>query len=89
MVGDRRGGATDPGRRSAARIAWPLADYISALETLPATLRDDLARAWGPPQPHDGTFHFTALRRGKAIVALQPERGEVATRDADYHDTSR
>ena len=30
-----------------------------------------------------------AIWRGKAIVAVQPERGEVATRDADYHDLSR
>ena len=76
-----------------ARIAWPLADYLRALETLPATLRADLIRAWGPPQDDpalvDGAFSFAALRRGKVIVALQPERGEVATRDADYHDVAR
>jgi cobaltochelatase CobN len=68
------------------RITWTLADYTVALATLPATLRDDLAQAWGAPK-HD--LHFTALRRGKTIIALQPERGEVATRDADYHDVSR
>lgn len=73
--------------------AWPLADYVAALAALPDALRADLTRAWGPPEKdptlRDGAFHFTAIRRGKAIIALQPERGENATRDADYHDVSR
>ncbi len=74
-------------------IAWPLADYLRALESLPAPLRADLAAAWGEPNCDpalvDGAFRFAALRRGQAIVALQPERGEAASREADYHDVSR
>ena len=37
----------------------------------------------------DGAFHFAALHRGHALVALQPERGNVSSRDADYHDLAR
>ncbi len=76
-----------------ARIAWPLADYRTALATLPATLRDDLTAAWGAPEDdadaRDGAFHFAALHRGAALVALQPERGLRAARDDDYHDLTR
>ena len=76
-----------------ARIDWPLADYRAALATLPAPLRAALHTAWGEPARdpavQDGAFRFTALRRGEALVALQPERGEVAARDDDYHDLSR
>lgn len=77
----------------AERISWPLAEYLAALETLPQTLRDDLHAAWGAPEADAafaaGAFHFAAQRRGAALVALQPERGDVATRDGDYHDLAR
>ncbi|MEY8829404.1 cobaltochelatase subunit CobN [Sedimentitalea sp. XS_ASV28] len=76
-----------------ARIDWPVEAYKSALATLPDTLRDDLNVTWGVPEEDpacvDGAIRFTALRRGKAIVALQPERGQPASRDDDYHDLSR
>ncbi|MCL6284112.1 cobaltochelatase subunit CobN [Ruegeria sp. 2012CJ41-6] len=76
-----------------ARISWPLQDYLTALLDLPQQLRDDLQTVWGTPENDpvvkDGTFHFTALRRGKALVALQPERGMPELRDDDYHDLSR
>ena len=75
------------------RLTWRIADYRAELATLPDRLQDDLASAWGAPeddsQVFDGRFHFTAIQRGRALVAVQPERGEVATRDADYHDLSR
>jgi cobaltochelatase CobN len=74
-------------------LDWPLGDYLAALDTLPQTLRDDLHAAWGAPQDdpacRDGAFCFAALRCGAATVALQPERGQVAARDDDYHDLSR
>ncbi len=74
-------------------IAWPLQDYITALATLPKTLRDDLATAWGDPetdpQYRDSAFHFAAQTCGNALVALQPERGAIDVRDTDYHDLSR
>jgi cobaltochelatase CobN len=76
-----------------ARISWPLDAYKAALATLPAALREDLTTVWAAPEDDPactgGAFHFTALRRGKAIIALQPERGQPASRDDDYHDLSR
>jgi cobaltochelatase CobN len=73
--------------------SWPLADYRAALHTLPEVLRTALQAAWGAPEAdpafRDGAFHFAATRRGAALIALQPERGEVALRDDDYHDLSR
>jgi len=75
------------------RVQWPMAAYRAALATLPAPLRADLQEAWGAPEDDpDATeagFVFAALRRGHALVALQPERGTPKTRDGDYHDLSR
>ncbi len=74
-------------------IDWPLAAYRDALSGLPKPLQDALHAAWGRPEVDpavsDGHFRFPALRRGRAIVALQPERGEVKSRGDDYHDLSR
>ncbi len=72
---------------------WPLADYEAALARLPRALRDDLEAAWGPPEADPlvahGRFRFAAIRRGAALVALQPERGNPETRGEAYHDLSR
>ncbi|SMX34858.1 cobaltochelatase subunit CobN [Actibacterium lipolyticum] len=72
---------------------WPVAEYLTALAKLPEPLRDDLTEAWGAaendPSVKNGTFHFAALRSGNALIALQPERGEVKTRADDYHDLAR
>ena len=74
-------------------LGWPLADYLDALQTIPDPLRANLLAAWGDPQLdpacRDGQFHFASLRAGNALIALQPERGDVAVRDADYHDLAR
>jgi cobaltochelatase CobN len=81
------------GRLMRETLAWPLAAYRAALATLPQTLQDDLARAWGEPQDdpalRDGMWQFPALRLGAALLALQPERGEVAGRAEGYHDLTR
>ncbi len=80
-------------RLATETLAWPLAAYRTALATLPQSLRDDLQAAWGAPEDDPavahGAFRFPALRLGLALVALQPERGEAATRDLSYHDLSR
>jgi cobaltochelatase CobN len=92
------GGSAPPVKRLAQRlgretIPWPLSAYRAALAALPQTLRDDLSAAWGPPERdpalHDGAFRFPALRLGNLLVTLQPERGEVATRNLSYHDLAR
>ena len=74
-------------------IRWDLASYQAALQSLPRELQDQLTQIWGAPEDDglvkNGAFHFPALRCGHALVALQPERGDVADRDADYHDISR
>ncbi len=76
-----------------ARLHWPLADYLAALAELPESLRTAITAAWGEPEADpavaDGAFAFPVLRLGNAIVALQPERGNPAVRDEDYHDLSR
>ncbi|HIV76725.1 MAG TPA: cobaltochelatase subunit CobN [Candidatus Sphingomonas excrementigallinarum] len=78
---------------SHSRIAWPLAAYRAALSTLPESLRADLQESWGAvegdPMVEGDAFHFPALTLGKAIVALQPERGRRDVRADDYHDLSR
>ncbi|MBR0906192.1 cobaltochelatase subunit CobN [Bradyrhizobium liaoningense] len=74
-------------------LTWSVANYRAALSRLPQSLQDDLAQAWGAPENdpscRDGAFHFAAVACGKSIVAVQPERGDTATRDTDYHDLAR
>ncbi|MDE1917481.1 MAG: cobaltochelatase subunit CobN [Sphingomonadales bacterium] len=74
-------------------LCWPVADYRRALAALPDTLRADLAAVWGEPEEDeavvDGAFRFPATMASDALIALQPERGASASRDADYHDLSR
>ena len=74
-------------------LEWPISAYLDTVSALPDALREALFAAWGDPETDpsvkDGHFRFHAIRRGRAIVALQPERGEVTTRADDYHDLSR
>ncbi|MCA6112184.1 cobaltochelatase subunit CobN [Bradyrhizobium cenepequi] len=74
-------------------LTFGVAHYRAALAKLPRPLQDDLADAWGAPEDDPrcrrGQFHFAAIRRGKIIIAVQPERGDVTNRDADYHDLAR
>ena len=87
------GGAPLAPELSEQTLAWPVSEYRTVLARLPEPLRAALATAWGEPEAdpsvRDGAFHFAALDRGNALVALQPERGEAASRDADYHDLAR
>ncbi|WP_407192670.1 cobaltochelatase subunit CobN [Bradyrhizobium sp. STM 3566] len=74
-------------------LTWSIADYRAGLSRLPQSLQDDLARAWGGPEDdpscRDDVFHFAGIACGQSIIAVQPERGDAATRDADYHDLAR
>lgn len=80
-------------RLQAETLRWPLADYAQALAQLPETLRAALQETWGLPEDdsafRDGAFQFPALRAGTLLVALQPERGDTATREDSYHDVAR
>ncbi|MEP4037319.1 cobaltochelatase subunit CobN [Pseudophaeobacter sp.] len=80
-------------RLGSETLSYSLAVYSAAMATLPAPLRADLTAAWGDPETDpdvlDGAFHFKAIQVGKALIALQPERGEVQSRVEDYHDLDR
>lgn len=77
----------------AETMTFPVCEYRAALRDLPQPLQAALAEAWGAPADDpavkNGAFHFSAVKRGTALVALQPERGEVASRGAEYHDLAR
>ena len=81
------------GALSRETLDWPLSAYRAAVQTLPASLRQALQVVWGAaeddPAVVGGSFRFAALRRGNVLVALQPERGQIADRDGEYHDLSR
>ncbi|WP_102224959.1 cobaltochelatase subunit CobN [Acidimangrovimonas sediminis] len=77
-------------RLGSETASWPLMAYRAALATLPEEMRKTLHAAWGAPEDdpavRDGAFHFAALQTGRALIALQPERGRRKTRDDAYHD---
>ena len=88
------GTTTAPGRAlQRSVLTWSAADYRAALANLPHELQDDLAAAWGAPEQDPncaaGQFRFNAIRSGKSVIAVQPERGEAKNRAAEYHDLSR
>ena len=70
-------------------LTWPVSEYTHALKTLPPDLRASL-EVWGRPETDpnvaNNAFHFAAIRTGNTVIALQPERGVAANRDAEYHD---
>ncbi|SPH23778.1 Aerobic cobaltochelatase subunit CobN [Defluviimonas aquaemixtae] len=88
MAGDDLGAAL-----STETLEWPVSAYLDTIFLISGPLREALFAAWGEPDTDpavvDGHFRFQAIRRGQAIVALQPERGDVKTRGDDYHDLSR
>ncbi|EAP75706.1 cobaltochelatase subunit CobN [Roseovarius nubinhibens] len=76
-----------------AQLHWPMEAYKAALARLPQPLQEALAAAWGPPEddPDAGPegMALRVVRRGNAWIALQPERGQFAHRDDEYHDLER
>lgn len=79
-----------PERLQRAGASWSLEDYRRAFERLPAELRTAALDRYGPadddPAVRDGAFHWTAMRAGRAWIAVQPDRGDPARKDDDYHD---
>ncbi|MGQ3671473.1 cobaltochelatase subunit CobN [Xanthobacter sp. TB0136] len=78
------------GARTAQALTLPLAEYESWLAALPDAPRTALLERWGRPGDDPacvrGAFRFAALRAGKALVALQPDRSRGVDRKAIYHD---
>jgi cobaltochelatase CobN len=83
----------DLGKRlMSARLNYPIAKYRDHVhgDIEPFS---DLNAAWGDvecdPCVDGGAFGFSAIQSGNVLIALQPERGDVVTREDDYHDLSR
>src|SRR5262249_15354160 len=70
-------------------VVLPLADYDRLLADLPAALVDEISAAWGSPTEdaavRNGSFHIRVVRAGHLLVAVQPDRGNLASRKTDYH----
>lgn len=66
------------------------AGYARWYGTLPADLRADVERHWGPPPGelfvHEGDIVLAALRAGNLVVMVQPPRGFGENPVAIYHD---
>ena len=69
----------------------PLAAYQDWLAALPEQRRADLLARWGAPEDDpaargENEFRFRAVRAGRVLVALQPDRGRGGDRKGAYHD---
>jgi cobaltochelatase CobN len=66
-----------------------VADYERLLADLPATFAEDVRAAWGVAGDDiavmNGAFRVRVVRAGNLLVAVQPDRGTVASRKTDYH----
>ncbi|MFO1084296.1 MAG: cobaltochelatase subunit CobN [Reyranellaceae bacterium] len=71
-------------QRNAETIEISAADHCQWLETLPGSLKQTLEETWGSPSQE--AFEVPALRCGKVLVLLQPDRGAGGDRKAGYHD---
>ncbi|MEQ1576243.1 MAG: cobaltochelatase subunit CobN [Hyphomicrobium sp.] len=71
-------------------LRWPLSRYTALFATLPHAFQQSVTDAWGAPQDDpgavNGAFDFHATQLGNLTICLQPERGSVADRKAQYHD---
>lgn len=78
------------GARSSDVIVVPLDWYGRHLAGVSEPIRAALTSAWGLPEEdpacHGGGFRFPCFRRGRLVVALQPDRGARGDRKAGYHD---
>jgi cobaltochelatase CobN len=67
-----------------------VADYVERFARLPDAFRGRVTDVWGAPEAdpaaRDGAFMFRALRLGKLIVSVQPDRGRADARKDQYHD---
>jgi len=77
-------------REIAPQAFLTLADYERLFATLPGNVQARVRAAWGEPAEDpalaNGAFVLPYLRRGKLIVAVQPDRGAAQEKKASYHD---
>jgi len=75
---------------AAASFAVPLSAYGAWFDTLPPGQRAAIDERWGRPENDPAfdidAFRFRAIRAGKILVALQPDRGHGLDRKGFYHD---
>ena len=73
-----------------AAIRVPVGEYAQWFGALPATLREKVTAAWGPPPGElyvsDGAIYVAALRFGNVLLMIQPPRGFGDNPVAIYHD---
>ena len=66
-----------------------LADYCRLLNDLPTSFVSEVHAAWGSADDDvsvkGDAFHFRFVRAGKLVIAVQPDRGDIASRKTDYH----
>jgi cobaltochelatase CobN len=78
--------------RGPTQAVLSLTDYGARFAELPEAFRREVLAAWGDagadPAASDGGFAFRFVRAGKLIIAVQPDRGHVDTRKAEYHNLS-
>jgi cobaltochelatase CobN len=71
-------------------VRWPLEAYRRAFAGLPGDFQETVLAAWGTPEDDalcvEECFALFAAQFGNLIVGLQPERGQIADRKAQYHD---
>jgi cobaltochelatase CobN len=67
-------------------------DYERLLSTLPAPFAAQIRAAHGDPADdpavRDGVFRFRVVRAGNLLIAVQPDRGNTASRKTEYHDAA-
>jgi cobaltochelatase CobN len=85
--------AADAGRALRLRAAEPfltLGRYAELFSELPGALQARIRETWGEPQADraaaDGAFALPFVRRGRLIVAVQPNRAAQAERKETHHD---
>lgn len=79
-------------QRSGASLSVPRRSYDQAFSELPEQQQQAIADTWGSPEQdpsyRQDAFHFTVIRAGKTLIALQPDRGTEAHRKQGYHDVA-
>jgi cobaltochelatase CobN len=77
---------------AAAEAGLPVAEYAEWFGRLPADLRGEVERHWGPPPgeilltPDRRQLVTATMRLGNVVVAIQPPRGFGDNPVAIYHD---